>query len=137
MSKKTLVQKRKVSRSLSDEEIPGKKMKKKKVKGEKRKKRAPGKPRTPRKGTITEAVLELLAQNPHASSQEIRAALVKKFPKTKFGKAHLAWYKYQVRHGNLQLPHGKVLPEARKGRPKDAEEAPKKKKKGKKKRSRE
>lgn len=129
MSAKMLIQKKEFS----------KKKKKKKAKKEtapktKRQKRKPGEPRKPRTGTITEAVLELLSKDPHASTQDIRAQLVKRFPKTKFGKSHLAWYKYQVRIGNLELPHGKELPPAKKGRPKEAKEAVKEGKKKKSKR---
>ncbi len=131
---KTLVQRRKMLKKKdADDEAPRRKKKKTKVaEKEKRHKRKPGEPRRPRKGTITEAVLELLAKDPHASSQDIRAQLVKHFPKTKFGKSHLAWYKYQIRNGNLRLPHGKVLPPAKRGRPKSVESPARKKKKKKK-----
>lgn len=102
-------------------------------KGKKKSSKKSGGPRTPRKGTITEAVLELLAKDPMASTQDIRTQLVKSFPKTKFGKSHLAWYKYQIRQGNLKLPHGKALPPATRGRPKGADDEAKKGKKKKKK----
>jgi hypothetical protein len=64
-----------------------------------------------RTGTIRDIVLAGLAKNPNAEVSVIFAALVKGGKgESKFNKNHLAWYKNQIRKGNLKLPNGKTLP---------------------------
>lgn len=60
--------------------------------------------------TITSAVLEILAKNPSADTQEISTQLKKLGFDSKFNKKHLAWYKYQIRKGKFVLPGGAKLP---------------------------
>ena len=68
------------------------------------------KPKEKRK-TISSLVLAYLDKKPGAETKEIYDHIVANgFPDTKFNKSHLAWYKYQVRQGNLALPSGKALP---------------------------
>lgn len=68
-----------------------------------------------KKVTITSLVLGYLGRKPKAETKEIYDHIVKNgFPNTKFNKQHLAWYKYKVRKGDMQLPGGKQLPPARK-----------------------
>ena len=79
----------------------------------------------PKRITISSLVLAYLDKKPTAETREIYEHLVANgFPDTKFGKTHLAWYKYQVRKGNLKLPSGKTLPPATRGRKKAEAAAP-------------
>jgi hypothetical protein len=51
----------------------------------------------PRPETIGDLVRQLLQKNHNISNEEARSAVLKRFPKSKFNKTHLAWYKSQFK----------------------------------------
>ncbi len=82
----------------------------------KKKKNAQGKEKKAKekRKTITSVVLKCLDKNPEANVQTISDTIVANGLKSKFNKAHLAWYKYQIRKGKLHLPSGRELPPKKK-----------------------
>jgi len=96
-----------------------------------------GKKKKKKRKTIQSVVLKCLAKDENMSVEDIREVLVENgMEKSKFNVSHLAWYKYQVRKGNLELPNGKQLSPSTRGRKKKADKDGKskdKKSKGKKK----
>lgn len=58
----------------------------------------------PKEGTIGRVVLDHLAKNPTADTVEVDKIVRKSHPDSKFNKAHLAWYKHQIKVGNYILP---------------------------------
>lgn len=58
----------------------------------------------PREGTIGRFVLEQLVKNPSIPMEDMGTLMHKKFPESKFNKAHLSWYKYQLRNKGYTPP---------------------------------
>lgn len=59
--------------------------------------------RFPKHGTIGFIVLTTMKENPNVTSDELEKVLRPMFQETKWNKAHLAWYKHQVKNGAYDL----------------------------------
>ena len=57
----------------------------------------------PKAGTIGSIVLGILQKNSSPNLDELTKTILNKFPDSKFNKAHLAWYKHQVKNGAYNL----------------------------------
>lgn len=57
----------------------------------------------PKAGTIGSIVLAVLQKDTNPDLDGLTKTILKKFPDSKFNKAHLAWYKHQVKRGNFVL----------------------------------
>lgn len=60
--------------------------------------------KVPKRGTIGFMTLELLRDNPNVTTEECLKVILPKFPESKFDKAHLAWYRHQVKMQNYGFP---------------------------------
>ncbi len=67
----------------------------------------------PKQGTIGNIVLTALAKNPAVTADDLKAGILKKFPDSKFGPSHVAWYKHQVKVGNYVLPEDTAVKPAK------------------------
>ena len=56
--------------------------------------------RFPKEGTIGHIVLTALAENPSVTSEELGKVILAKFPNSRWGPSHLAWYRHQLKKGN-------------------------------------
>ena len=53
----------------------------------------------PKKGTVGNFILEIITKDPNIKYIDIQPKVAKAFPKSKFNKYHLAWYKHQLKSG--------------------------------------
>lgn len=71
-------------------------------------------PRVPKQGTIGHIVLSRLRDKADVTTEELLPVVLAKFPESRFGKSHLAWYRHQVKMGHYGYPTKDAVAKTRK-----------------------